>query len=364
MKGVVMNHMERRSFLRSAGMVSAGCFFASSHIVTAADENDTNITAYPDIPRIDVHTHVPGDAEAIGNYLGMRDILKEKHGADLAMWFSLGGSRSRNPDCEAVLETSRGRILSCISEYSPHDGLSHPPEELKGWLDKGYIGYKIWAGPPHRRMKPGQEGYPYIDNPVHIPTFEMMEDIGMVCASMHIADPNGPWDHRTEWLPDPVEYWHQINAFRNLLVRHPKLVVVAAHAMWAICQDAQIDYLRYMLAKFPSLNIDLAATFQYYHLVTRDNLRSFMIEYQDRILFGTDAGRWTAENNESYARRYFQCFRILETDAVVPGGFFDQVETEGLDLPWEVLEKIYWRNAARIYPRVEEQLAKLGYDVG
>jgi len=32
-------------------------------------------------------------------------------------------------------------------------------------------------------------------------------------------------------------------------------------------------------------------------------------------------------------------------------------------LPTDVLEKIYWRNAARIYPRVEEQLQKLGYTV-
>jgi hypothetical protein len=31
-----------------------------------------------------------------------------------------------------------------------------------------------------------------------------------------------------------------------------------------MCQDAQVDYLRNMLATFRNLNVDLAATFQYY----------------------------------------------------------------------------------------------------
>lgn len=43
-----------------------------------------------------------------------------------------------------------------------------------------------------------------------------------------------------------------------------------------MCQDGRIDYLRNMLAMFPKLNIDLAATFQYFNFVTCENLRSSM----------------------------------------------------------------------------------------
>lgn len=321
-------------------------------------------TAYPDIPRIDVHTHVGEEPEAIANYLKVREMLKDNVGTDLALWINLGNRDCPVPDLEQVAKISDGRILNCISDYSAHNGLDHPTDTLAERLDEGYIGYKIWSGPPSRIEDPKERKYPYIDNPAHQPTFERMEELGMVAASLHVADPNGPWGERTQWLADPVEYWKQILAWRNVLERHPNLVVVNAHAMWSICQDAQIDYLRNVLSTFPNVNIDLAATFQYCHLVTRDNLREFMIDYADRILFGTDIGNWQEETrNSHFAQRYAQCFQILETDEKVPGGFFGQNPTQGLDLPREVLEKIYYKNAMRIYPRVKTQLMDLGYSV-
>jgi predicted TIM-barrel fold metal-dependent hydrolase len=134
--------------------------------------------------------------------------------------------------------------------------------------------------------------------------------------------------------------------------------------MWAVCQDAQIDYLRNMLATFPNMNVDLAATFQYFGLVTRENLRSFMVEHADRIVFGTDISRWQgADRTRRYAEQYWRAFRVLETDGTVEGGFFGQDHIQGLALPRDVLEKIYYQNAARIYPGVKGQLAKLGYEL-
>ena len=94
-----------------------------------------------------------------------------------------------------------------------------------------------------------------------------MEALGVVAASMHIADPNGPFGNRTKWCPDPVEYWRMIRAFTNVLEKHPDLVVVGAHGLWLLCQDAQIDYLRYLLSTYPNLYVDLAATYQYIGLV-------------------------------------------------------------------------------------------------
>ena len=119
-----------------------------------------------------------------------------------------------------------------------------------------------------------------------------------------------------------------------------------------------------MLATFPNLNIDLAATFQYYHLVNRENLRSFMIEWADRILFGTDIGKWIdKEETSRKAEQYIRAFKILETGHIVNGGFFGGPEIQGLELPKEVLEKIYYKNAMRLYPHVKENLVNLGYDL-
>lgn len=43
-------------------------------------------------------------------------------------------------------------------------------------------------------------------------------------------------------------------------------------------------------------------------------------------------------------------------------GFFGRAEVKGLTLSQDVLEKIYFRNAMRIYPRVEDVLERLGYE--
>ena len=45
------------------------------------------------------------------------------------------------------------------------------------------------------------------------------------------------------------------------------------------------------------------------------------------------------------------------------GGFFGSTKTKGLALPLDVLEKIYFRNAVRLYPGVKETLIKLGYKI-
>jgi predicted TIM-barrel fold metal-dependent hydrolase len=321
-------------------------------------------SSYPDIPRIDVHTHVADDRTGIANYLDLRRILLDSHAVDLAIWINLGDRNVPIENIDAIMEWGQGRVLCSIADYAAHDGLKYPPEALQDLQKQGFVGYKIWSGPWYRRLEKKEEGFPYIDDPAHEATFAEMERIGFLGASIHIADPNGPWKERTDWLADPIEYWREINAWRKVLERHPNLVVVAAHGNWLLCQDAQIDYLRNMLATFPHLHIDLAATFQYFHLVDRDNLRAFMIEWADRILFGTDIGRWKDVAESSLrAKQYIRAFQILETSQYVKGGFFGGPDIKGLDLPREVLEKIYYRNAMRLYPLVKESLVKLGHKV-
>ena len=358
----------RRAFCATAGIGIATAWLNSRGCeASQADERDADASepaAELNMPRIDVHAHLGGDTTAIANFLDLRRRMIETHNADLAMYIDLGSRKVQAPDQHRSLEASGGRVLTCIADYSPHDGPAHRPEDLAQRMEEGYIGYKIWAGPHSRRLKDGQGVYRYIDDPMHVETFAELERLGMVAASIHIADPNGPFGNRTRWLPDPVEYWREINAWRNVLVRHPGLNAVAAHANWLICQDAQLDYLRYMLAAFPKLNVDLAATFQYFYLLDRDNLRDFMIQWADRILFGTDVS--ALANEQAVAQcveRYRRCFRMLETDELVEGGFFGMNESRGLALPRDVLEKIYYRNAARIYPRVRQQLTQLGYAV-
>jgi predicted TIM-barrel fold metal-dependent hydrolase len=116
-----------------------------------------------------------------------------------------------------------------------------------------------------------------------------------------------------------------------------------------------------MLATYPNLHVDLGARFQQFHRMARDKLRDFMIRHQDRILFGTDIGR-VNQDPKQYAERYRRCFLLLESDDIVRGSFFDrETDRRGLALPRDVLEKIYYRNAVKIYPAAAETLKAFGY---
>ena len=175
-------------------------------------------------------------------------------------------------------------------------------------------------------------------------------------TSLHNADPNGPFDNRQEWMKNPVYYWEQIRAFENIVAKYPNLTIIAAHGAWLTCQDAQFDYLRYMLSTYPNLYVDIGATFEYMYLSNRDNIRDFYIEYQDRLLYGTDTGRVADSSIERHAESYATSFALLETDQMVSGGLAARTPAKGLDLPREVLEKIYYKNAVKLYPGLKEAM--------
>ncbi len=321
------------------------CVLCSPESLLARDKN-----AISAIPRVDVHSHV-GSIERMKHYVKVGEALKDLYDINLAVWIDLNFMRQSDGTEEEYLDAAgnryKGRFLPCINDFKISDGLRYSPEELAKWQQKGIVGYKIWVGVS-----------PLIDKPANDATFTKMEEIGMVGASVHISQP-----YPTKWCDDPVKFWEAQNAWERVLDRHPKLKVVNAHMLDHFNSDEQLDYLMYVLETYPNVNVDLGARFQQFNRMDRDKLRGFMIKYADRILFGTDIGGQPAEGKyRQVAESYYRAFQLLETDKVVKGGFFGSTETRGLALPTDVLEKIYYRNTARLYPRVKNVLRNLGYD--
>jgi len=327
------------------------------------------------MPRVDVHAHIGNSWEVLDEYMELRDAIRKELDVEMAVWISLG--RADPPDFKELHERYKGRILWVISDYKISDGLKFSPQELVEWHERGAGGFKFY---------PGWQRGVQVDHPANDPTFYKMEQIGMVAASPHVCNPCGTFGRRTSgWVPDPVEFWRQQHAWENVLKKHPNLVVVNAHMLWLCYSDEQLDYLRYMLTTYPNLNVDLAAVPEFLYYVNRDNLRDFMIEYADRVLFGTDMGTpWFApdlggsrDKFKTRAPNYKRYFDYLETDKELPSDFVDVTKgqggvrlgepgrrtIQGLALPQEVLEKIYFRNAMRVYPQVKASLKKLGYPV-
>jgi hypothetical protein len=305
-------------------------------------------TRYPDIPRIDAHMHVAAkDRESPAAYLALRQAVKQHCGADLALWINV-----TQADLGFLTSATEGRMLGCFSTYYPAvKGFEHHrPEDLARFQQAGYLGYKVWYGPSARQGEGVR--YPYLDDPALEPAWRDLEAADVLLTSLHVADPNGPFDFRTKWAADPVDYWRQISAFERVLHRHPRLRVVAAHGVWLMTQNAQLDYLRYLLATYPNLNIDIAATFQYSNLPSYDNLRDFYLGHQDRIVWGSDnVAALTEKTATSFRKKYVDWFRFLETDEVLSDvTTANKQPMRGLGLPREVLERIYYRNALRLYP--------------
>jgi len=303
---------------------------------------------YPDIPIVDVHVH-PGNVGDAANFIKVSESLKEKHGSNLAFWIALTDPGKEN--AAQMKDATDNRMLFTASQMRPHKGLTMSADEVIAKVrNDGYIGLKFWFGPAYRVLKEDEEGVTRIDDPRYAEFFTALEKANILITSLHIADPNGPFGDRTDWLKDPVYYWEQIRAFENVVAKHSDLTIIAAHGVWLVCQDAQIDYLRYLLNTYPNLYFDVSATFQYMPLVNRENLRDLYIEYQDRILYGTDGGR-VADNAVIYITdRYAKSFAILETGEIIDGDFFGNKPIRGLNLPREVLEKIYYKNAIKLYP--------------
>jgi predicted TIM-barrel fold metal-dependent hydrolase len=360
----------RRNFLKTSSVALAGWGMTgvlNGNGMAPGQENDKTGPAVPftlaTMPRVDVHAHIRSDWQTIDGFMVLRQALKEQLGVEMALWNSLGSSdpkQSDPPDMAELRNRYDGRIQFSIFDYEIKDGLRFSPQELVEWHKRGVTGLKFY---------PGWQTGVQIDHPANDPVFNAMSQIGMVATSPHVTNPCGTYGRRTEWFAEPVEFWRQQHAWENVLKKHPQLVVVNAHMLWLCYSDEQLDYLRYMLKSYANLHIDLATTPVFLHAVGRDNLRDFMIAHSDRILFGTDVGsKWfvpeldnrfpkVAEKVPQY-RRYFD---FLETDKEVPSGIKDEHKMRGLALPLEVLEKIYFRNAMRIYPHVGETLTRLSY---
>jgi len=78
--------------------------------------------------------------------------------------------------------------------------------------------------------------------------------------------------------------------------------------------------------------------------------REFLIKYQDRVMFGKDS--WVPEEYATY-------FRVLETaDEYFPyhKRYHAFWKMYGLDLPDNILKKIYYKNALKVVPNIDSTL--------
>jgi predicted TIM-barrel fold metal-dependent hydrolase len=130
----------------------------------------------------------------------------------------------------------------------------------------------------------------------------------------------------------------------NLFRRNPRTTFVAAHMGW---HANDLERLGKMLAEMPNLHVEVGAIL--YDIGRQPRAaHDFFVKYQDRILFGKDSYQ---------PEEYPYYWRVFETR----DDYFDYYrdyhafwKLYGIDLPDEVLKKVYYKNALRITPKLPQ----------
>jgi len=326
------------------------------------------------IPMIDVHVHLSAD--------GIRNLseLMARYGFDHVVNLS-GATPGRG--LEEQLQAARslpGRITTFATldynqvayrNYGQRMAASlHEAFRLgaKGLKIAKLLGLGLPSPPPGVLLT--------VDDPGLDAVFEAAGEFGMPVA-IHSGDPRAFWlpvDDRNERVdelrahPGWALYGEPVPSFDEILdqlerriARHPRTQFISVH--FGNCAEDPERVAR-MLRSYPNLFIDTAARIPEMGRHDPERMRKFYEEFQDRILFGSDLGvgakgtplflgsQGSAPPTAAEERLFFSAthryFETADRAFAHPTPIQGKWTISGVALPRPILEKIYYKNAARL----------------
>lgn len=243
-------------------------------------------------------------------------------------------------------------------------------------MKAGACGIKIWKNIGMVLKDPSGHNV-MVDDPGFEPVFAYLETKNIPLLA-HLGEPKNCWLPEKEMTvdndrryyknhpqyhmylhPEEPSYDDQINARDHLLKNHPKLNFTGAHLA---SLEWNVEELARRFDQFPNMKADLAARMghlQYQSLIDRERVRNFLIKYQDRILYGSDMT--ISERDTSYVKisaglrtRWLEHWAYLATDSVFIVKDLGNQKVKGLQLPREVVDKIFCKNAERFFGNLNQ----------
>jgi predicted TIM-barrel fold metal-dependent hydrolase len=316
-------------------------------------------------PFIDVHNHqfrMPTQ--------DLNELIVEMDKINMGVMVNLSGrGRGETAHLDGALGniiTSRLSSRLVIFTNVNFSGIDDPAwgkkaaQQLEDDVKKGAKGLKIYKS-LGLRYQDASGNRIAVDDPRIDPVWAKCGELG-IPVLIHSADPAPFWqqhDHNNErWLElklrpnrkrsdtDPAPWAEIIQEQHHVFKKHPNTTFINAHFGWYANNLAKLSSL---LDQYPNMMIEFGAVIAELGRQPK-NAREFFIKYQDRIMFGKDA--WNPEEYHTY-------FRVLETaDEYFP--YYKKYHAfwkmYGLDLPDEVLKKVYYKNALRIIPNLDRSI--------
>ena len=232
---------------------------------------------------------------------------------------------------------------------------------IRDAVEKGAIGLKVYKS-LGLRNKDSKGKRIRVDDERIGPIWDVCGELG-IPVLIHSADPFQFWlpkdDQNERWFElkeKPGRYYGDsdfippfediINEQHTIFRRHKNTTFINAHLGW---MGNDLQKLGQHLDEFPNVMTEFGAVIAELGRQPK-TAKQFFIDYQDRILFGKDS-----YNKEEF----YTYFRVLESNDEYFNYFRKRHafwKMYGLNLPDEVLKKIYYKNALRLFPSIDKSL--------
>lgn len=242
---------------------------------------------------------------------------------------------------------------------------------VKESLKKGAIGVKVWKN-IGMVEKDKNGNFIMIDDPKFDTIFNfLVENDIPVCG--HLGEPRNCWlpidsmtvnndkfyfsshpEYHMYLHPEFPSYEEQVAARDRMLEKHPNMKFMGAHLG---SMEWSTELMAEHFDQFPNMTVDLAERISHIQALTLNDwqkVRDFFIKYQDRIIYGTDRGDYVASEKDPEKLKakvhedWISDWKFLTTDEPMTSTLING-QFNGLRLPKEVIDKIYYKNAERMF---------------
>jgi predicted TIM-barrel fold metal-dependent hydrolase len=349
------------------------------------EQKGSKLEQLKSMEKIDVHMHIKSDQKYLFDFMDKWNFK----------FCSVVTSAKGFRDIQGQIDNAKKLVGKYPRYYAWITSFDATTFESEGWAEKviaqlredfknGALGVKVWKNIGMEIKKANGE-YLQLDDPVFTPVFEFIAAQGKTLLA-HMGEPihawmptyftkegvgRNYWAKRPEYSfwdkPDKPSYSDILAARDHVIERHPDLRFVGAHLG---SMEFDVDEMITRFEKYPNFAVELGGRTRYFMWQAKGKVYDFFMRYQDRIMYGTDRGSSLVMSDEQKKETYKELeyrnslfMRYYATAEEIPWGNIisgdkprpkSTYKVSALDLPMEVLEKVFYKNAVRWFPGIDK----------